>query len=136
MTTSLIAAHLALNTFSPVVSSAILAEAIKPEVDAGDIVVINGPYEDASALPFYLEREVRILNRRPDVLAPWSYAPDAPPVFLDNAELASLWTGDTRVFLWTPDYSAPTLPQPSYVIARSGGKQIISNQPNNGGASF
>ena len=60
----LIAAHLALNTFSPVVSSAILAEAIKPEVDAGDVIVINGPFENASALPFYLERQVKILNRQ------------------------------------------------------------------------
>ena len=136
MTTSLIAAHLALNTFSPVASSAILAEAIKPEVDPGDVIVINGPYEDASALPFYLERQVQLLNRRPDVLAPWSYSPDAPPIFLDNAALASLWTSGTRVFLWTPVGSVPTLPEPSYVIARDGGKQVVSNQPNNGGASF
>ena len=33
----LIAAHLALNTFSPVLSSAILAEAIKPEVRSSDV---------------------------------------------------------------------------------------------------
>ncbi|MBV8630563.1 MAG: glycosyltransferase family 39 protein [Silvibacterium sp.] len=132
----LIAAHLALNTFSPVVSSAILAEAIKPEVGDGDIVVINGSYEDASALPFYLERQVRLLNRRPDVLAPWSYAPDAPPIFLDNSALAELWTSDTRVFVWTPSATPPSLPGQSYVIARSGGREILSNQPNQGGAFF
>jgi 4-amino-4-deoxy-L-arabinose transferase-like glycosyltransferase len=132
----LIAAHLALNTFSPVVSSAILAEAIKPEVDAGDVIVINGPFENASALPFYLERQVKILNRRPDILAPWSYAPDAPPIFLDDAALAALWTSDTRVFLWTPDQNPPSLPGQSYLVARSGGREILSNQPNQGGASF
>ena len=136
MTAFLIAAHLALNTFSPVVSSAILAEAIKPEVDAGDVIVINGPYEDASALPFYLERQVKLLNRRADVLAPWSYAPDAPPIFLDNAALAGLWTSDTRVWLWTPVLNPPSLPAQSYIIARTGGREILSNQPNQGGASF
>jgi hypothetical protein len=136
MTVCLIAAHLALNTFSPVVSSAVLAEAIKPEVDAGDVIVINGPYEDASALPFYLERQVKILNRRADVLAPWSYAPDAPPIFLDNAALASLWTSDTRVWLWTPVLTPPSLPAQAYIIARTGGREILSNQPNQGGASF
>jgi Dolichyl-phosphate-mannose-protein mannosyltransferase len=132
----LIAAHIALNTFSPVVSSAILAEAIKPEVDSGDDVVINGPYEDASALPFYLERQVKLLNRRADILAPWSFAPDAPPISLDNASLAALWTGQGRVFLWTPVDSVPSLPGQSYVVARDGGREIVSNQPNNGGAAF
>jgi 4-amino-4-deoxy-L-arabinose transferase-like glycosyltransferase len=136
MVASLVAAHLALNIFSPVVSSFVLAEAIKPEVDAGDVIVVNGPYEDASSLAFYLERQVKLLNRRPDVLAPWSYAPDAPPIFLDNAAVAALWAGDTRVFLWTRDQSPPSLPGQTYVIASNGGKRILSNQPNQGGASF
>jgi len=136
MVAFLIAGHLALNTFSPVVSSAILAQAIKPEVEAGDVIVINGPYEDASALPFYLERQVKLLNRRPDVLAPWSYAPDAPPIFLDNAALAALWSSDTRVWVWTPAATPPALPGPSYVIALIGGREVLSNQPNQGGASF
>jgi hypothetical protein len=132
----LIATHLALNTFSPVVSSGILAEAIKPEVDPGDVVVINGPYEDASALPFYLERQVKLLDPRPDVLAPWSFAPDAPSIFLNDADIATLWQSQTRVFLWTPQTSIPTLPGAAYIIARDGGREIISNQPNNGGAAF
>jgi len=132
----LIAAHLALNTFSPVVSSAILAEAIKPEVDPGDIVVVNGAYEDASALPFYLERQVKLLDRRPDILAPWSFAPDAPTIFLNHTDLGTLWQSQTRVFLWTPDTTVPPLTAPTYIIARDGGREIISNQPNNGGAAF
>lgn len=132
----LIAAHIALNTFSPVVSSAVLAEAIKPEVDPADVIVVNGPYEDASALPFYLERQVKLLNSRPDVLAPWSFAPDAPPIFVDNTALATLWNSQTRVFLWTPVDSLPTLPGLGYVVASDGGREIVSNQPNNGGAAF
>ncbi len=132
----LIAAHLALNTFSPVVSSAVLAEAIKPEVDTDDVVVVNGPYEDASALGFYLERPVKLLNRRADVLAPWSFAPDAPAIFLDNAALGQLWSSDTRVFLWTTPESVPALPGETYVVGRDGGREFVSNQPNNGGAAF
>ena len=58
----LIAAHLALNTFSPVLSSQILAEAIKPEVRPADTVIVNGPFEGASSLAFYLERQLLILN--------------------------------------------------------------------------
>jgi 4-amino-4-deoxy-L-arabinose transferase-like glycosyltransferase len=132
----LIAAHLALNTFSPVVSSAILAEAIKPEVDASDAVVIQGRYEDASALGFYLERRAQILDTPAGDLAPGSFASDAPPVFVDLDALAKLWNGPGRVFLWTAPESVPTLPGPTYVIGRDGGREIVSNQPNNGGAAF
>ena len=132
----LIAAHVALNTFSPVVSSAVLAEAIKPEVDTDDVVVVNGPYEEASALGFYLERPVKLLNGRADVLAPWSFAPDAPAIFLDNAALGQLWSSDTRVFLWTTPESVPELPGETYVVGRDGGREFVSNQRNNGGAAF
>jgi 4-amino-4-deoxy-L-arabinose transferase-like glycosyltransferase len=132
----LIAAHLALNTFSPVVSAAVLAEAIKPEVNANDLIVVSGPYEDASALGFYLERPVQMLNARADILAPWSFSPDAPKIFVDNAALGTLWSSGTRVFLWTTAGSVPTLPGEAYVVGRDGGREIVSNQPNNGGAAF
>jgi hypothetical protein len=132
----LIAAHIALNTFSPVFSSAILAEAIKPEVENSDAVVIQGRYEDASALGFYLERRILILNTPAGDLAPGSSASDAPPVFLDRNGLAKLWNGPGRVFLWTAPESVPELPEQTYVIARDGGREIVSNQPNNGGAAF
>jgi 4-amino-4-deoxy-L-arabinose transferase-like glycosyltransferase len=132
----LIAAHIALNTFSPVVSSAVLAEAIKPEVDAEDAVVIQGRYEDASALGFYLEKRILILDTPAGDLAPGSFASDAPPVFLDFNALAKLWNGPGRVFLWTAPESVPALPGETYLIGRDGGHEIISNQPNNGGAAF
>jgi 4-amino-4-deoxy-L-arabinose transferase-like glycosyltransferase len=136
MVTVLIAAHLALNVYSPVVSSAVLAEAIKPEVGTDDVVVVNGAYEDASALGFYLERQVKVLHARADVLAPWSFAPDAPSIFVDDPALAKLWSSDTRVFLWTAPEDVPTLQGETYVIGRDGGREIVSNQPNNGGAAF
>ena len=132
----LIAAHIALNTFSPVVSSAVLAEAIKPEVGASDAVVIQGRYEDASALGFYLEKRIQLLQTPAGDLAPGSFASDAPPVFLDFNALAKLWNGPGRVFLWTAPESVPDLPGETYVVGRDGGREIVSNQPNNGGAAF
>jgi len=132
----LIAAHVALNTFSPVISSAVLAEAIKAEVGAGDAVIINGRYEDASALAFYLERPVRMLNGRDGDLWYGSFFSDAPAVFDDNAALAKLWNGPARVFLWTKPENMPPLNAPTYLIGRDGGREVLSNEPNNGGASF
>lgn len=132
----LIAAHLALNFLSPVLSSQILAEAIKPEVRPDDVIVVNGRYENASSLAFYVERQVRILNGRSSGLWYGSFFPDAPPVFIDNATLVTLWSSDTRVFLWTPLDKAPQLPGQVYVVGKSGGKEIVSNEPSSHGAEF
>jgi 4-amino-4-deoxy-L-arabinose transferase-like glycosyltransferase len=130
----LIAAHLALNTFSPIVSSAIVAEAIKPEMNPSDVVVVNGHYNNASALGFYLERPIHLLNVSTDDLGPFSS--DAPAIFESSSSLAAQWNGSARVFLWTTPESAPSLPGTAYLIARDGGREILSNQPNSGGASF
>jgi 4-amino-4-deoxy-L-arabinose transferase-like glycosyltransferase len=127
----LLAAHLALHTFSPVVSSAVIAEAIKPEVEAEDIVVINGAYWDASALPFYLERNVLLLHPSPQ-----NARGDRASTVIDAASLALIWSGDRRVYLWSSPADLPSLPGSVYRIARAGGREIVSNQPNNGGAAF
>jgi 4-amino-4-deoxy-L-arabinose transferase-like glycosyltransferase len=128
----LIAAHLALNTFSPVLSSEILAEAINPEVRPSDVIVVNGSFERASSFAFYLQRQVLLLN------APVRRRLTSPntELFIDNAALDTLWNGPDRVWLWSTAETLPTLPALSYVIGRSGGKEVVSNQPNTGGASF
>jgi 4-amino-4-deoxy-L-arabinose transferase-like glycosyltransferase len=151
----LIAAHLALNTFSPVLSSQILAEAIKPEVRPGDIIVVNAPFESASSFAFYLQRPLLLLNGNPSdashpptpcttavhvkaevTVVATNGPPPAPTFLIDSATLCGAWQAPFRVWLWTTPESAPTLPGDTYVIGRSGGKEILSNQPNTGGASF
>jgi 4-amino-4-deoxy-L-arabinose transferase-like glycosyltransferase len=132
----LVATFLALNTFSPVLSSQILADAIRPELAPEDVVIINGEYESASTLGFYLERQVRILNGRSSDLWYGSMFSDAPPIFEDDASVAKLWGGPDRVFLWTRPDHIPQLPGEIYVVARSGGKEVISNESNSGGAEF
>jgi len=136
VTAFLIAAHLALNTLSPALSSQILANAIKPEIDKDDVVVINGRYERASSLAFYLDRQVKLLNGRSGALWYGSFFPDPPQVFIDNDTLSLLWSGQNRVFLWTPLDHIPQLPGQSFVIGRSGGKEILSNLPSSHGAEF
>jgi 4-amino-4-deoxy-L-arabinose transferase-like glycosyltransferase len=127
----LIAAQLALVTFSPVLSSQILADAIKPEVQPSDVMVVNDSFESASSFAFYLDRQVLIVGEPSD-------APSAEPAapFIDGAQLAVLWDGQNRVWLWSTPAHVPTLPAPVYVIGRSGGKEVLSNEPNSGGASF
>jgi hypothetical protein len=128
MVVFLIAAHVALVTFSPVLSSKTLADAIGPRLKTSDIVEINGEYEAGSTLGFYLRRQVRILNGRSSNLWYGSFFNDAPRIFDDDASFGRLWSGPRRIFLWTPQDQVPALPGPAYVIAQSGGKEIISNQ--------
>jgi 4-amino-4-deoxy-L-arabinose transferase-like glycosyltransferase len=124
----LIAAHMALVTFSPVLSSKVLADAIQPRLQEGDVVEINGEYEAGSTLGFYLRRQVRILNGRSSDLWYGSTFQDAPHIFDDDASFRKLWSGPQRIFLWTELGKVPSLPGPTYAIAQSGGKEIVSNR--------
>ncbi len=131
--TFLLAAHLGLQTFAPVLSSAQLAQAIRPQLRPYDAVVIHGEYEAGSTLGFYLQRnDIHILEGRSSNLWYGSFFPDAPPIFETPASLAAKWPGPQRIFLWQsltdPPNTLPPLPGPVYVLARSGGKEIVSNK--------
>jgi 4-amino-4-deoxy-L-arabinose transferase-like glycosyltransferase len=125
----LVAAHMALVTFSPVLSSATLADAIRPRLGPGDVIVLNGEYESGSTLGFYLHRQVRILNGRSSNLWYGSFFSDAPAIFDDDASVGRLWSGPRRVFLLTDATQPPHLPGAVYTIAVSGGKAVLSNRP-------
>jgi hypothetical protein len=128
----LLAAHIGLQTFSPVLTSRQLASAIAPELKPDDVIVIHGEYESASTLGFYLGRnDLHILEGRSSNLWYGSFFPDAPPIFQDAVSMKLKWTGTHRVFLWQ-DLSEPLpdLRGRTFFIAQSGGKEIISNQPN------
>jgi hypothetical protein len=128
----LIAAHVGLQIFSPVLTSRQLATAISAQIKPTDIIVIHGEYEAASTLGFYLHRDdLHILNGRSSNLWYGSFFPDAPRIFEDELSLSLKWTEPRRVFLWQ-DLSdpVPNLHGKTYFIAQSGGKEILSNQPN------
>jgi hypothetical protein len=125
----LVAAHMALVTFSPVLSSATLANAIRPRLQPEDVIVLNGEYESGSTLGFYLHRQVRILNGRSSNLWYGSFFSDAPAIFDDDASMARLWSGPQRVFLLTDAAKPPPLPGAVFTIATSGGKTVLSNRP-------
>lgn len=131
----LLAAHLGLQTFAPVISSAELAAQIAPQVQPQDMVAIHGEYESGSTLGFYLKRaDVHILEGRSSNLWYGSFFPDAPKIFETPESFAAKWSGRQRIFLWQsltdPPNRIPVVDGPVYVIAKGGGKEIVSNQPN------
>ncbi len=133
--TFLLAAHLGLQTFAPVLTSAQLAEAVAPQVHPDDLICIHGEYESGSTLGFYLQRNnLHILDGRSSNLWYGSFFPDAPKIFETPATLAAKWQGPQRIFLWQsltdPPNQLPPLPGPVYILVKSGGKEIVSNRPN------
>jgi 4-amino-4-deoxy-L-arabinose transferase-like glycosyltransferase len=147
----LFAAHLGLQIFAPVLSSQQLAAAIAPQLTgrAGEppaLLVIHQEYEFASTLGFYLRRPIytqqngkpvainpiHILEGRSSNLWYGSFFPGAPAIFETPQSLAEKWPGPQRIFLWqdlaNQPSPLPALPGPIYLVAKSGGKEILSNE--------
>ncbi|PYX10784.1 MAG: phospholipid carrier-dependent glycosyltransferase [Acidobacteria bacterium] len=116
--------------FSPVLTSKPLALAIKQHYRSGDIVVVGGDYAAASSLNFYAGVHLLVLHEPAAILWYGSQFPDAPKVWETQSSFDSLWSGPQRVFLWTDRKDPPELRgAPRYLLASSGGKSIVTNQP-------
>jgi hypothetical protein len=126
-------AHQALGVFDPYLSSKPLATAIKERLAPGDIVVINGEYQGGSSIGFYLPQKVLLLNGRMTGLEFGSYYPDAPQCFIGDSEIAQLWKGAQRVFLFTHDREIEKVKKvvngEMFRIAAAGEKTVFSNRP-------
>jgi 4-amino-4-deoxy-L-arabinose transferase-like glycosyltransferase len=121
--------HSAFVTFSPILSSKPLAVAIQRQYQRGDIIVVDGEYHQASTLNFYTGIPLQVLHEPSGNLWYGSKFPDAPHVFETQASFDALWSGPTRVFLWTDQKDPKELRGTrSYVLARSGGKWILTNR--------
>src|SRR3989441_7095563 len=121
--------HSAFVTFSPILSSKQLAIAIEQHYRPGDVIVVDGEYESASSLNFYIGIPLRIFHEPSSGLWYGSPFPDAPHVFETPASFASLWAGPARIFFWSDQETPKGLEGGNvYVLAREGGKFIFTNQ--------
>lgn len=122
--------HTSFVKFSPILSSHDLALAIQRNFRPGDVIVIDGEYHEASTLNFYTGIPVRVLHAPSGNLWYGAKFPDAPHVFETEESLATLWSGPERVFLWSDHEPPKDLDGLNYyVMARSGGKLIVTNRP-------
>jgi 4-amino-4-deoxy-L-arabinose transferase-like glycosyltransferase len=116
-------------TFSPILSSYHLAEAIQKRFRPGDVIVIDGEYSQASTLNFYTGIQVHVLHEPTGNLWYGAKFPDAPHIFETLESLAILWNGPAEVFLWTDQEEPKELRGlRSFPLARSGGKLIFTNR--------
>ena len=127
----LMAAYMGLTTFSPVLTSKVLADSIRAQQQPGDLIVIDGEYESGSSLAFYLRRsDLHLLHGHSANLWYGSFFRDAPLLFETDESLRTLWRSPQRIFLWTTPETLPAFPTQVFSIARGSGKEIVSNQPN------
>ena len=132
MTVFLVAAHLALIRFDPFLSSHLLATRIERQLQPQDHVLIYGDQAYGSSLVFYLRRPVELVNGRTTSMWFGSTFPDAPRIFLDDADLLRLWNSGTRVFLFVPDFHRKEVDEllgsNKLVYAASSGKVVYTNR--------
>jgi len=121
--------HSAYVTFSPIISSHQLAVAIQRHYQPGDVIVVDEEYSEASSLNFYTGVPLHILYSPSGALWYGSKFPDAPHIYETQTSFAGLWSSPETIFLWT-DQDDPKELQglPRYLLARSGGKSILTNR--------
>ena len=133
MAVFIFAANIALGVFGPYLSTQALAQKLAPQLRPEDTIAIYGEYDASSSVAFYTHRHLLIWNGRKNNLEAGSYYPDAPHIFLTDADFPVLWGGSRRVFLFVPEdqraEAQKRLPAAgTYLLAESGGKALYSNQ--------
>jgi hypothetical protein len=126
------AARLALIVFDPYLGSRPLAVALLG-APSGELIA-DDQYYAFSSVFFYANRRALLLNGRKMNLEYGSYAPGAPDIFIDDAELRRLWFTDRRYYLVAADPALPRIEallgkRTLHLIASRGGKRLLSNRP-------
>jgi len=125
------AARLALVVFDPYLASKPLADALL-QSPRGDLIVDHHYYTYSSVF-FYTDRTALLLNGRTNNLVYGSYAPDAPKVFIDDAQFRNLWLSPDRLYLIAAQSSLPRFRElvgdaHLHTVLLSGGKMLLSNR--------
>jgi 4-amino-4-deoxy-L-arabinose transferase-like glycosyltransferase len=124
-------AHVALGVFAPVLGSKPLATAIQRELHPGEQIVCDGEYANASSVNFYTGQQMLIFDGRINGLWYGSLFPDAAKIFIDDGQLAGIWTGPNRVYFVTGGEDKRAYLEkiaPVYELARAGGKFVFTNR--------
>ncbi len=134
MTVFFFAANLAYARFEPQMGSYQLARQVEPYLRPGDQLAIYGEFDAGSSMSFYLHRRAWIYNGRYNNLAFGSRYPDAPRIFLDDAEFRPFWHGPQRIFLFVPANKREEATEhlrgmPKWKVVEMGGKIVYVNHP-------
>ena len=134
----LVAAHIALVRFGPMLSSQDLAEKIQELEDDHAIsrdndVILYGDQAYGSSIPFYLGEDVFLVDSRSSSMLFGSTFPDAPPIFLTHDDLLKVWGTGTRKLLFVPlekrDDVDHLLGSNKILLEETSGKALFTDRP-------
>ncbi len=124
------AARLALVVFDPYMSSRPLANALLASPPG--TLIVNHHYYEFSSVFFYTDRRALLLNGRFNNLVYGSYAPDAPAVFMDDADFVRRWHSAERCYFVVDKAGlariSEKVPRSDFITVKaSGGKFLFCN---------
>ncbi len=135
----LVAAHIALVRFEPMLSSQDLAERIQELEDDGDIsrnhrIILFGDQAYGSSIPFYLGETVDLVDGRSSSMLFGSTFPDAPHIFLTPSDLLAEWGKGERKILFVPlekrdDANQLLHNTPTVLLEETSGKALYTDRP-------
>jgi hypothetical protein len=96
----LVAAHIALVRFEPYLSSKNIAERLNTAGAADGQVAIYGDHSAGSSLFFYTKKQILLVNGNTTNMWFGSSFPDAPKVFIDDAQLRARWQQPEPIYLF------------------------------------
>jgi 4-amino-4-deoxy-L-arabinose transferase-like glycosyltransferase len=131
----LIAAHIALVRFEPMLSSRAMADTINHIAPKGTdaTLILYGDVADGSSLLFYTQRQALLVNGRVSSVLWGSNYPDAPRVLISDQDLLALWGAGPRRFLFVPgDVRAHVdglLGKRAYLLQELSDKSLFTDRP-------
>ena len=136
--TFLIAAHIALIRFAPMLSSRDFATTIQHleadhSIAPNSEVLLFGDQAYGSSIPFYLGHHVSLVDGRSTSMLFGSLFPDAPHIFLTSPDLLAQWGHGPRKILFVPlekrDDVERLLGPHQILLHETSGKALLTDRP-------
>lgn len=111
-----------------------MAETLRAQARAAELIVHEGPLENSGTLVLYLGHPVKVVDGRRSSLAFGATFPEGRGVFWDREELKARWKGGERLFLLSllkPEKSVVRELDPKrvHLLLQGGGRWLYSNRP-------
>ncbi len=133
-----IAAQIAFARFAPMLSSKSFAETVQhleasQSISRQNEVLLYGDQAFGSSIPFYLGRDVSLVDGRSTSMLFGGTFPDAPPIFLTPKDLLNVWGKGDRKILFVPigrrDEVDHLLGDHKILLKESSGKALYTDRP-------
>jgi 4-amino-4-deoxy-L-arabinose transferase-like glycosyltransferase len=134
----LIAAHIAFARFAPMLSSQNFAATIQhlestQSISPGNQILIYGDQAYGSSIPFYLGRQVDLVDGRTTSMLFGGTFPDAPHIFFTPSDLVAIWGKGERKLLFVPlerrDDVDQLLGNNKILLKETSGKALFTDRP-------